>query len=73
MVLWTNVIPLIFLTATIQFLNLMAIFKTQLEQAFLLQTKITFYVAVSGLSDLKRAAVNTLSAIQKIGRTTKNR
>ena len=51
----------------------MAIFKTQLEQAFLLQTKITFYVAVSGLSDLERTAVNTLSAIQKIGRTTKNR
>jgi hypothetical protein len=45
----------------------------QLREAFLLTAEHAFNIAASGLDGLKRTTKNTLTTIQKVGRTTKNR
>ena len=45
----------------------------QLREAFLLPAEHAFNIAASGLDGLKRTTKNTLTTIQKVGRTTKNR
>jgi len=46
---------------------------TQLREAFLIAAEHAFHIAESGLNGLKRTTKNTLTTIQKVGRTTKNR
>ena len=45
----------------------------QLREAFLLAAEHAFDIAARGLDGLKRTTKNTLTTIQKVGRTTKNR
>ena len=46
---------------------------TQLREAFLLAAEHAFNIATRGFNGLKRTTKNTLTTIQKVGRTTKNR
>ena len=46
---------------------------TQLRKAFLLAAEHAFNIATRGFNRLKRTTKNTLTTIQKVGRTTKNR
>jgi hypothetical protein len=44
----------------------------QASQALALPAKLAFHIAPTGVQDLKRPTENTLTASQKVGRTTKN-